>query len=81
MGSATGQGGIWQRWCAYADNGHGGNVELARLLREEGPDRQQHFRYSVLEIPDTHATDEEVLRRERHWKDVLMTRGVGLNAN
>jgi hypothetical protein len=81
VGSATGQGGLWQRWSAYADNGHGGNTELRRLLSDEGPDRQRAFRYAILEIADTHASAEEVLRRESHWKAILLTREGGLNAN
>lgn len=81
VGSATGQGGLWQRWCAYADNGHGGNAELRRLLIEEGPERQRAFRYAILEIADTHASAEEVLRRESHWKTILLSRESGLNAN
>ncbi len=28
VGSATGEGGLWQRWHAYAETGHGGNSEL-----------------------------------------------------
>lgn len=32
VGSACGEGGIWQRWCQYVASGHGGNVELRRLF-------------------------------------------------
>lgn len=81
VGSATGEGGIWQRWCDYAATGHGGNAELQRLLRDEGDDRQTAFRYSVLEIADTHASHADILEREAHWKRVLMTRQHGWNAN
>jgi hypothetical protein len=33
VGSAYGESGIWSRWCAYAATGHGGNVELRRLVK------------------------------------------------
>ena len=36
VGSAYGEGGIWHRWSEYADDGHGGNVELKKLLADEG---------------------------------------------
>lgn len=81
VGSATGQGGIWDRWSAYSDNGHGGNVLLRQVMQELGTEHAQNLRYSVLEIADTHASVNEVLEREAHWKAVLHTRQHGLNAN
>jgi len=33
VGSAIGEGGLWQRWSQYAATGHGGNKELRELLR------------------------------------------------
>lgn len=81
VGSADGEGGIWQRWCEYVRTGHGGNVELRALLRDEGTARADHFQFSVLEIADTHASKEQVLAREQHWKRVLLTLDHGLNAN
>jgi len=80
VGSATGEGGIWQRWCQYAV-GHGGNVELKALCDEHGPDRAKGFRFSVLEIADTHASTDEILLRESHWKRILLSHAHGLNAN
>ncbi|MDZ7686955.1 MAG: GIY-YIG nuclease family protein [Gammaproteobacteria bacterium] len=80
VGSASGEGGIWERWQAYSETGHGGNVELRQLLLEKGAGYARHFRFSVLEIADTHASRDDVLTRESHWKDVLQTRGFGLNA-
>ena len=81
VGSASGEGGIWQRWREYAENGHGGNAELKRLLAEEGQDRARHFRFSILEIADLHASQEDILARESHWKEVLLSRQSGLNEN
>ncbi len=81
VGSATGEGGIWQRWSEYADNGHGGNRELVALLSEKGDEYSDNFQYSVLEIADTHASVNDILERESYWKDVLCSREHGYNAN
>jgi hypothetical protein len=81
VGSATGDGGLWQRWRAYAKTGHGGNRELRLLLREEGHDYATNFRFTVLEVADLYATKDEVLERESYWKDALGTREHGYNAN
>lgn len=80
VGSATGEGGIWTRWCQYVD-GHGSNVELLKLIKTFGRERARAFRFSILEIADVHASREEVLGRESHWKRVLLTRTHGYNAN
>lgn len=34
VGSAYGDQGIWSRWSAYIDSGHGGNVELCELVSD-----------------------------------------------
>jgi len=84
VGSAYGEGGIWQRWCTYmaGGHGHGGNVELKKLFQDEGgPERTNAFRFSILEIADVHATTNDILGRESHWKKVLLTRDHGLNSN
>lgn len=81
VGSASGEGGIWARWSAYAIDGHGGNVELRKLLSESGSRRLANFRYSILEVSDLHASRDEILKRESHWKEVLMSRTHGHNAN
>jgi hypothetical protein len=60
-------------------SGHGGNVKLKALLESEGIDRSAAFQFSVLEIADTHSSSTEVLDREYHWMDVLLTRDHGLN--
>lgn len=80
VGSATGKGGIWQRWLDYSMSGHGGNIKLKALLESEGMHRSVAFQFSVLEIADTHSSSEEVLNREYHWMDILLSRDHGLNA-
>jgi hypothetical protein len=79
VGKASGGEGIWQRWCAYAESGHGGNRALKDLLRKQGKTHAKHFQYSILEIADTHASDEDILERESYWMNALRTREFGLN--
>ena len=81
VGSATGEGGIWSRWCAYVETGHGGNTEIRRLLTEKGPDYAQNFHFGILEIAERHTSAEDLLERESRWKDLLMSKEHGLNAN
>lgn len=91
VGSATGdttgrgEGGIWSRWRTYSLTGHGGNDDLDALLAPApkglGADHARHFQFSILEIADTHASADDVKRRERHWKHVLQSRAHGYNRN
>lgn len=79
VGKASGGDGIWNRWADYAKNGHGGNVELKKLLRQKGEGHMSQFQYSILEIADTHASDTDILARESYWMIVLGSRAYGLN--
>jgi hypothetical protein len=79
VGSAYGGEGIWQRWTAYAQNGHGGNKEIIKLLSEKGNHHAEHFQFSLLEICDLDSGQEHITEREGHWKMVLKTREFGLN--
>lgn len=81
VGSAYGDQGIWQRWSEYALNGHGGNKDLRILLKDKGDNYKENFQCSILEIADSHATDEFILARESYWKDVLKSREFGYNSN
>lgn len=80
VGSATGEGGIWARWCQYVD-GTGKNIELVALIGNHGRERARVFRFSILEIADVHASRDEIVERESHWKRVLLSRTHGYNAN
>ncbi len=79
IGSATGEQGIWQRWSDYVASGHGGNKELIELLKNKPRDYCSNFQYSILEIADSHASDDYILKRESYWKEVLMSRKYGYN--
>ena len=79
VGSATGYDGIWQRWADYVNNGHGGNKQLRALLKKNGSDHKNNFQYSILEIADSHSSDDYIKKRESYWKDVLKTSKFGYN--
>jgi hypothetical protein len=81
VGKADGSGGIWQRWVSYAKTGHGENKELRALLSKRGAKYAANFQYSILEVADSHATDEYISTREQYWKDVLLSREFGYNSN
>ncbi|WP_460094101.1 GIY-YIG nuclease family protein [Pseudomonas sp. S2_B03] len=81
VGSATGTGGLWDRWSNYANSGHGGNTRIRDLHTERGKDFAENFRFSILEIADKHTGKEEMMRKEIHWKRRLLTRDSGLNGN
>ena len=81
VGSAYGDIGIWQRWCAYAATGHGGNKELRDLLREKGDDYALNFLFTILEVIDLNVNKDYIAARECHWKDALLTRQYGYNSN
>jgi len=82
VGKASGADGIWGRWCAYAATGHGGNVALRKEFGIEATDERRHaLRFAVLEIADLSATEDDINKRESHWKSVLLSRGHGYNRN
>ena len=80
VGSATGTGGLWQRWCQYAKSGHGGNLKL-RELCGRGPAHPAAFRFSILETFSRTLAREEALDLETFFKQKLGTRAFGLNVN
>lgn len=81
VGSAYGDECIWQRWANYAKDGHGGNVELKELLKNNGAEYKYNFKYSILEVCNMNLGNEYIINRETHWKEVLLTRQFGLNKN
>lgn len=83
VGSATAQYGmLLQRWSSYAENGHGDNVELVKLVKEKGFDYvKKNFQYSILENYNARMDDKYILGRESWWKETLQTRKYGYNSN
>lgn len=80
VGKADGKKGIWQRWSEYSKSGHGGDVDLKKLLSEKGSDYAVNFQFSVLEIADAQSLSD-IDNRESHWKEVLASRNHGYNKN
>ena len=80
VGSATGNDGLWQRWCDYANTGHGGNMKLKALcdLSDAHP---AALRFSILETFSRTLSREEAVSIEGFFKQKLGTRAFGLNAN
>lgn len=83
VGSATSQTGmLLQRWSSYAADGHGGNVELWELVKQQGFDYvKENFQYSILENYNARMDDGYILKRESWWKETLCTRTHGYNKN
>lgn len=83
VGSAYGAGGIWGRWKAYSESGHGHNKILKSLLQKKEVTYSCNFQFSILETADINASADEILARETHWKNVLCSREShgGYNAN
>lgn len=80
IGSANGSNGIWQRWCDYAANGHGGNKELIALQKID-PNHHINFKFSVLQSLPSNVTQREIVAIENLYKEKLGARAHGLNAN
>ena len=83
VGSATSQTGmLLQRWSSYVADGHGGNVELRELVKQQGFDYvKENFQYSILENYNARMDDGYILKRESWWKETLRTREFGYNKN
>jgi len=81
VGSAYGEYSFWTRWAQYADTGHGGNIDLKSIIKENGKNYAQNFHFSIIEIRSKITDDNEIIEREQHWKNVLMTREFGYNKN
>ena len=83
VGSATSQTGmLLQRWSSYAADGHGGNIELRELVKQQGLDYvKENFQYSIIENYNARMDDGYILKRESWWKETLCTRTHGYNKN
>ena len=73
---------LLSRWKNYISNGHGGNVELIKLVEEKGFDYiKDNFQYAILENYNGRVDDGIILERESWWKETLKTRDFGYNIN
>jgi len=83
VGKADGAYGIWQRWSDYINNGHGGDVDLKKLVDDKGFDYiKQNYKFTLLETI-TGWDENNIDDRESYWKRVLLSRmeEVGHNKN
>lgn len=91
VGSAYGADGILGRWTTYltsgydkneVENGQYPNIELQKLVREKGLSYiKENFQYSILETFTDDVSDEYIIARESYWKEALLSRKFGYNAN
>ena len=80
IGSATGNNGIYGRWCNYIDSLDGGNKTLQYINGQKGDIYiRNNFQYSILEVFDTKTRQEDILRQEYHWMKVFQTVTKGYN--
>lgn len=83
VGSATSKGQmLLARWSEYVKDGHGGNVELERIVKQNGLEYvRENFQYSILENFNGRVNANIVLDREKWWKKVLCSQKNGYNRN
>ena len=78
IGSAYGEEMILNRWKSYVKNGNGGNKELKNL---EFNHIKENFRFSILDIYKSTTNSEIIIERESWWKETILSRKFGYNAN
>ena len=80
VGSAYGAEGIFGRWTAYVNTGHGGNLLLRELLGQD-VGHARNFSFTLLRTLSKTLTRDEVVNFENLYKRKLGSRAYGLNAN
>jgi hypothetical protein len=80
VGSATGEGGIWQRWQGYAKTGHCRNSRLVELCTSD-PRHPHAFTFSILDAFSRTTARDVALAQEAFFKRKLGSRAFGLNEN
>lgn len=87
VGSAYGENGIYGRWKTYMESGYDKNEQedgkypneaFQKIVQEEGLSYiQKNFKYSLLETFTDEISDEEIINREKWWKDQLLSKYFG----
>lgn len=81
VGSASGNGGIWERWSTYAHTKHGGNKYLKKLIDADS-EYSRYFQYSILEVFPIKKDIKEILDCETQYKEKLLSyEPYGMNNN
>lgn len=78
VGSAYGEEMILNRWKSYVKTGNGNNEKLKLLDFDH---IKANFRYSILDIFKSTTEKESIIQRESWWKETLLSRKFGYNAN
>jgi len=83
IGSASGEGGIWQRWQQYANVNDltGGNKIFEKIKNNGAEHIIDNFTYSIIEIFDIRTDKHIILERENFWKNVFQSKTFGMNEN
>lgn len=81
IGSTYNKEGIWGRWKDYAQTGHGGNVELKKLMDEDPNYAKDNFTWAILQTLPLDIKDEEAIKIETLWKNKLGREACALNGN
>ena len=80
IGSAYGEGGIWSRWACYIGTGHGWNDALIKLIEKRTIKHARgRFRFALLETFSKIVANDDIIKREQHWKDVFVSNIFGYN--
>lgn len=82
IGSATGEGGVAQRWGNYLDSKDGGNKKLIELHKEKGDEYfKDNFTYTLIEYFGLFYDQKKIKEREQYWKKCFDTINNGYNCN
>lgn len=82
IGSATGEGGVANRWGNYIESKHGGNKKLIELYNQKGAVHfEQYFTFTLLEYYGMSYDPVKIIEREQYWKKCLDTIKHGYNDN
>ncbi len=79
IGSACGNGGVWQRWAEYSKTRHGNNIILADLCNDV--EYHKNFQFTVLQTLPSNLSNKEVIKLENLYKKKFGTKTFGLNKN
>lgn len=82
IGSAYGGNGIYGRWGNYIYGFDGGNIDLINLKKEKGEEYfKENFKFSILETLGIGIEKDDIIKKERLWKEKLLTKKFGYNSN
>lgn len=71
VGSATGEGGFYERWCQHAAR----SGDAAKFRTRE----PQDYRVAILEVAGSNSSPDDIVRAEHLWMAKLQTNEMGLN--